>query len=105
MKNKIKITIEGPVGSGKSRILYLLKNFLIANRFKVEHDCGIDFKDVHDFDKHMIKDFADVIATIKENSDITIEEKQSPRVIEKMTITSYDLMSDGSVQPNGYIKE
>lgn len=35
---QLTITISGCAGSGKSRLLYLLQNFLIENKFNVSHE-------------------------------------------------------------------
>ena len=75
MENKqITITISGEVSSGKSRLTYLLKNFLRVHGFEVKHDGGIDFEDEKDFDDKIIKNLDVVLKNIKENKTIKIQE-------------------------------
>jgi len=74
--NTIKITVSGPSAVGKSRLIFLLKNFLREQDFNVEL-YPIEYDTEDDFDSHMIKGFDDVIQNIKETRKILIKEHHS----------------------------
>lgn len=65
--------------SGKSRLSYLLKKFLVENGFDVEHEICLDFTDENHFEKEMGKCFDDVIGKIKNERKILIREEQLKR--------------------------
>jgi len=71
----LKILIAGRPGSGKARMLYLLKKFLKENGFQVNHVVNEDFRSEESFDKHMGGNyFEQVVSGIKERTIITLEE-------------------------------
>ncbi len=77
MKNDLKITISGEAGSGKSRILYLIKTLLRNKGFKVEHNVNSDHPDEISFDRHMDETLENAINSISRK--IVMEEKQINR--------------------------
>lgn len=78
--NIIHITVSGVAGSGKSRILYLIKETLREKGFIVEFDGGIDFDNGGDFDLVISQEIDDdVLHIIANKSKIVIEEKQQKR--------------------------
>lgn len=72
--NELIITVSGKTKSGKSRLTYLLKNFLREQGFEVELNCGIDYQNENDFDKSIGQNFDEAIENIKESSKITMNE-------------------------------
>lgn len=80
-KEKINITISGKCMSGKSRLSFLLKNFLIENGFDVKHELSLDFFDENDFNRKMCKNLNEATKAIKEKTEITIKEIQIARNI------------------------
>ena len=78
-KKDLIITVSGQVASGKSRLTFLLKKFLRENGFEVEFDGNIDHPTESNFDKHMSKNFDEVINSIKETRKITLKEVQLAR--------------------------
>lgn len=74
MNKKVKITISGVTGSGKSRIAYLIKEVLKNKGFNIEHNFGIDFDDENQFDNTMSKNIDSVVENISKNRTIIIEE-------------------------------
>jgi len=78
MKEKqLTITIGGRSNSGKSRVLFLIKNMLRMNGFDVKHDGGMDFSTEKDFDEHMSIRTDDVLKHIQSNTTIIMKENQS----------------------------
>jgi hypothetical protein len=75
-KKDLIITVSGQFASGKSRLTFLLKKFLRENGFEVEFDGNIDHPTESNFDKHMSKNFDEVINNIKETRKITLKEVQ-----------------------------
>lgn len=80
-KQNLTITISGHVGSGKSRLAYLLKTFLREEGFEVEFGGNIDFpkENEKEFDKFMSKNLDKTIRGIAESRKITINEVQLNR--------------------------
>lgn len=78
-KKDLIITVSGQTASGKSRLTFLLKKFLRENGFEVEFDGNADFPSEREFDRHVSKNFDDVINNIKETRKITLKETQLPR--------------------------
>jgi len=74
MNKNIKITISGTAGSGKSRIVYLIKESLKNKGLNIEHSFGIDFDDENQFDNTMSRNIDSVVENISKNRTITIEE-------------------------------
>jgi len=80
MENEnIFITISGQAGSGKSRLLFLLKDFLRKEGFSVEFPETLDFVNEADFDNHMVRKFDETIDVIKKNRKIIMKEAQLAR--------------------------
>ena len=79
MKKELKVTVAGVAGSGKSRVLYLIKQALKENGFEVEFDGGNDFKNLDEFDRAMDKDFTAAINVIPLYSKVKLEEVQLKR--------------------------
>ena len=52
-RNTIYINVSGYVGTGKSRLTYLIKQFLKSKGFEVEHSVNCDFINEEEFDKTM----------------------------------------------------
>ena len=76
---EITIIIAGPVASGKSRLTYLLKNFLRSQNFNVIFDGDMDFETEKDFDNVMMKNNIEIMGRIKENTNITLRQVQTNR--------------------------
>lgn len=76
MKNKnLKITVSGENGTGKSTLIYLLKEFLKQNNFNIELMNSVDFKTETEFDNIIGKNIEEKSDLIK-YSNILIEENQ-----------------------------
>jgi len=78
-KEKLIITVSGRAMSGKSRLSFLLKNFLQENGFDVKHEVSLDYQNENHFERQMSKNFDDVIGQIKEQREILIKEVQLKR--------------------------
>ena len=78
-KQKLKIIVAGEVGSGKSRLTFLLKNFLREQGFDVEYVPNSDHLTESIFDLRMVNHFDGVIDIIKQTRKITLEEEQLKR--------------------------
>jgi thymidylate kinase len=82
MKTKnINITVSGQVGVGKSRVTFLLKQFLREKGFEVNFTGSTDHPSESDFDKQISSNIETVIDSIKETSGITLTEVQEKRSI------------------------
>ncbi len=79
-KKNITITVSGETSSGKSRLIYFLKEFLSKNGFYIEFDGGLDFKNEYQFDMFMKNNIDLVIDSIKTTRSIKFEEKYSKRL-------------------------
>ena len=79
MKNELKIIVQGPPASGKSRIAYLIAEVLLKEGFNVDHKVSIDYKDADHRTRYCENNKAQALDGIKSMSDITIEEVQSKR--------------------------
>jgi len=77
MEKKLTITVSGQAASGKSRLTYLLKNFLREQGFNVELECGIDHPTESNFDMVMGRNIDSAVQHIKETRKITIRENQT----------------------------
>ena len=75
-KKNLIITVAGKTASGKSRLTYLLKNFLRENGFEVEQELNIDHPTEENFDSVMSENIDTVIDNFKETRKITIKEVQ-----------------------------
>lgn len=75
-KEKLIITVSGRVLSGKSRLSFLLKEFLRKNGFDVKHEVSLDFQNENHFNKAMSEDLNEVFESMKERCEIYIREEQ-----------------------------
>jgi len=80
-KNTIIITldVEGEAMSGKSTVLYIIKEALKEKGFDVVFHGGLDFINENRFDHHMSKDLDKKIKAIKSKCEIKLKEKQMKR--------------------------
>lgn len=78
-KTEIIITVSGKASSGKSRMTFLLKEFLKEKGFDIEFHGGLDFKKESDFDVHMSENIDISIEHIIKTRKIILQEKQLPR--------------------------
>ncbi len=70
------ITVSGRTKSGKSRLSFLLKNFLQENGFYVKHEVTSDYHDENHYERQMSKNFNDVVGKMREQREIIIKEEQ-----------------------------
>ncbi len=107
MNKKVKITISGTAGSGKSRIAYLIKEALKNKGLNIEHSFGIDFDDENQFDNTMSRNIDSVVENISKNRTIIIEEIAINKMDNKVnvSINSKEEFNKGKVYtrefPNG----
>lgn len=83
-KKNLVITVSGHAASGKSRLTYMLKQFLREVGFEVEQELNIDHRSEEKFDEDMCRTLDDIIDNFKETRKITIREVQTQR---ELTIT------------------
>jgi len=76
-KNEITIDVSGIEKSGKSRVIFLLKQLLKEQKFNVEFDGGRDFDDESHFDEYIEKRFDDILENIKSITKIVIKESHT----------------------------
>lgn len=81
MKKEIKIVVAGECMSGKSSILYLLKQLLIEKGFDVERTPNMDYPTEKQFDYRIGKDIDKKLSSLKNKISIVLEEKQLNRSI------------------------
>lgn len=72
--NDILITVSGKVMSGKSKILYIIKEALKKEGLNVVYEGNFDHLTEQDFDKYASKDIDEVIERFKPHKRITIKE-------------------------------
>lgn len=77
MKDEIVIKVIGKTGTGKSRILYILKRYLKETGFNVEFDGGLDFENESQFDSYMQENLWDALSSINNKTSIKFESIQS----------------------------
>lgn len=75
-KKDIIVTVAGLTASGKSSLTYLLKKFLREQGFEVEFVGNLDHPTESKFDRHMSKNFDEVIESFKGTRKITLKEVQ-----------------------------
>ena len=75
-KKELIITVSGQTNSGKSRLTYLLKEFLREQGFEVSFDGGCDYTREYEFDENVSVNFDKIIESIKETRKITLKETQ-----------------------------
>jgi pantothenate kinase-related protein Tda10 len=78
-KEKLIITVSGRAMSGKSRLSFLLKKFLLENGFDVKHEVSLDYHHENHFERQMNKNFDEIIGQMKEQREILIKEEQLKR--------------------------
>lgn len=76
MKNDITITVSGSACTGKSRITFLLKEFLKEKGFQVDLVCEYDNPTEHHFDENMSRNIEEAISAISKNTSITLVQNQ-----------------------------
>jgi GTPase SAR1 family protein len=78
MKNKtIKVVVLGPAGSGKSTIIYAMREKLKELGLECEFDGGMDYDDEDDFDVKIGSHFTEAVEAIKKKTHVTFAEVQS----------------------------
>lgn len=78
-ENELKIIIAGKTGTGKSSMIYFLKEFLRDNGFEVEFDGSLDHIDENNFDYYMKDNNDEKLNNIKDRIKITFIEEQLKR--------------------------
>tara|TARA_R110000772_G_scaffold17946_3_gene50030 strand:+ start:168332 stop:168583 length:252 start_codon:yes stop_codon:yes gene_type:complete len=78
-KKTLNITISGEIATGKSRILHIVRDYLVGNGFEVEQVFNADHPTKENFDKVIGYHLDDAIESIKSNSKIVISEVQLNR--------------------------
>ena len=79
MKN-LKIMVSGQVTTGNSYLVYEIRRLLRENGWNVEHDYdAIDNQTEIDLDRCFVDDLEAKINNVKNNTIVTINEKQLPR--------------------------
>jgi len=81
MKQELTITVSGQFGSGKSRLTFLLKEFLRKEGFEVNFEGNTDHPTEAEFDRTMVRNIVNTVDNIKETRVITLKEEQLPRVL------------------------
>lgn len=75
-KKSIVVTVLGSAGTGKSTLLYLMKDMLKKHGFEIIFDGGTDFKDENAFDEYMSRNLDLKITAVKEKCKIVFAEDQ-----------------------------
>lgn len=80
-KNNINIIVEGRPGDGKSRLIFLLKDFLNKEGFETEilQNKNFECSSEEEFNKKYSKELSIVLDTMKERKKIIFVEKQMSR--------------------------
>jgi len=76
MKKELIITVGGVANSGKSRITFLLKQFLREKGFEVELENSLDHPNEREFDIRMNKNLNNIIDFIKKRRKISLKQVQ-----------------------------
>ena len=76
---EIDINVKGTTGSGKSVILYLVKDILMKNGFDVSQDVSLDYRNEQDFDNNISSKLQQAIDTLNKRTKINIKETQMIR--------------------------
>jgi pantothenate kinase-related protein Tda10 len=79
VKRELTITVSGSCGSGKSRITYLLKNFLREKGFEVEHTNIMDYHSENEFERDMCHNIDEVVSGFVDTRKIIFNERQIQR--------------------------
>jgi Ni2+-binding GTPase involved in maturation of urease and hydrogenase len=80
MKNEVRIKVIGSTATGKSRLIFLIKDMLKRYDFETEL-IQYDYVDEAEFDHDISKHIVPAITAIKDKTKIIIEEVQTPRPI------------------------
>lgn len=88
MKNNITISVSGNAGTGKSRITFLLKQFLREKGFNVELN-DIDHPNETSFDNYASNNNEAVDQQIKDNSTIKLNELHFQSIIKDNSVKRY----------------
>jgi len=83
----ITITISGKAKTGKSRIIYLIKEMLKVHDLDVVFKPSIDFANENDFNKHMRTNFDEAIEQISKKTKIIIQEEQEKYSMDEIQIS------------------
>jgi len=75
-KENLIITVSGETKSGKSRLCYLLKEFLVTQGYNIELQLNEDFKDMTHFNETMSENLNEALDNIRSNSIITLRDQQ-----------------------------
>lgn len=75
----LTITVTGKSGSGKSRMIYIIKHLLDAWDFPIVFDGGMDFANEVEFDKYMSTDLDKTLDRIKQKGSVKLIEKTARR--------------------------
>ncbi len=98
-KERLTVTISGAVNSGKSSLLYLLKEGIKESGFEVEFDGGLDFKDEKQFDVKMADKVSKNSDYLKECRVIVFRETQLQKTPsakgQLITVEDFDFNSWG----------
>jgi nucleoside-triphosphatase THEP1 len=78
-RNAINITVSGLPGSGKSRITYLLKEFLKDRGLNVEMTDNADFDSEEQFDEFMSKNIEGMVANFSKTKTVKIKSVSTNR--------------------------
>lgn len=78
-KKHLFITVSGTAGSGKSRLTYLLKQFLKESGFEVNQILNEDHPTEANFDKVMSRNRDEVTNVLRSSRTITLQEQQIQR--------------------------
>ncbi len=101
-KKLLTISVSGDAATGKSHIIYLLKEYLRKEGFDVTINDS-DHSNETSFDNDIINNFNVVIERIKENSIITLNELHRNTHRSYIELTRQDLQKDKIDKPVEYI--
>ncbi len=98
-KERLTVTVSGAVNSGKSSLLYLLKEGIKESGFEVKFDGGLDFKDEQEFDSHMEKKIDTTLGKLVHSTVIVFREMQLQKMAsakgQLITVEDFDFNSWG----------
>jgi hypothetical protein len=77
MKKELSIIVSGGACTGKSRVTFLLKEFLKEKGFEVDLVCDYDNPTEHHFDENMSRNIEEAISQISKNTSITLIQNQT----------------------------
>lgn len=98
-KERLTVTISGAVNSGKSSLLYLLKEGIKESGFEVKFDGGLDFSDEQEFDSNMEKKIDSTLGKLVHSTVIVFREMQLQKAAsakgQVITVEDFDFNSWG----------